>query len=746
MALFKKVIRTMLEHKARYMGSMLLLMISSMMFITMNMTSMNLDNMFKKFSGQNVLSDAEFSTAAAIDTAAFGRQFAAKVEVGSTADCQVKPGQTLRVFSAMSVVNIPAVQEGKLPGSSEIMLDRPFAETNGYRIGDQITVAGRKFTVSGYALLPNFIYVIKSKEEMMNNPSTFGIAVVGREDLETLPGRNRVYAIRFDDRENIKAQEASVKNALRSQGIRITSWQSTVRKVNVSYVPMEIDVLSTMSAAVPFAMLSLACVLLGMLMWRIIKSETVIIGTFYAQGYRRRQLVLHYLTFPLFISITGSVLGSAFGLLLVNSELRLMLTAFPMPVYETLLNPWLVLLAVALPVVVLCGVTWCITGRTLKTAPAVLMKGGEARGKVNFIERSLRLDRLGFNTRFKIREQVRSLSRTFFLIFGVIVATMLMLYGLTMKSSVDYMLREGISELYDFKYEYVFTSAKTGMPPAGTEQFNAAYVSLADNEDISFYVTGVLPATKMVRLKDASGQPFQPDQTTITATLAQKLNVKAGDSVTVFDTENGKKHTFVIEKMADTYAGDFLFLPLDRFNAEFGYPADAYLGIWGREAMTFAQGEIQSTKSIDTIVAGLGKMIDQMGPMIYGLIAAAFLLGLIIIYIVTGLVVDESRTSISLMKMFGYRKKEIGRLVLDSNTLIVVLGYLLGIPALLGTAGAFFGSLTENLQVVLPVKLSALYMLFGFIIVMATYEFAKWMCRKKVARIPMSEALKAGTE
>lgn len=746
MVLFKKAIRTMLDHKARYIGSMLLLLISSMMFITMNMTSMNLNNMFGKFSERNALSDAEFSTDADIDTAALGRQFSAKAEGGGTADCEVKPGQTLRVFSVMDEVNVPAVQEGKLPGRSEIMLDRPFAETNGYRIGDKITVAGREFTVSGYALLPNFIYVIKSKEEMMNDPGAFGVAVVGREDFEALPGGNKVYAVRFDDRENIKAQEAAVKNALRSQGVRIANWQSTARKVNVSYVPMEIGVLSTMSAAVPLAMLALACVLLGMLMWRTIKSESVIIGTFYAQGYRRRQLRRHYLTFPLVISVIGSVIGSALGLILVNSELRLMLTAFPMPAQQTILNPWLVVFAVALPAVVLCGVTWCMIGRTLKTAPAVLMKGGEAKGKVNFIERSLRLDRFGFNTKFKIREQVRSLSRTFFLLFGVVVATMLMLYGLTMKSSVDYMLGEGISGLYDFKYEYVFTSVKEGNPPEGTEQFNAAYVSLADNEDVSFYVTGVLPGTKRIRLKDASGQSFQPEQTTITATLAQKLNVKAGDSVTVFDTENGKKHTFTIEKMADTYAGDFLFLPLDRFNAEFGYPADAYLGIWSDKTMAFAQGEIQSTKSIDTVVAGLGKMIDQIGPMVYGLIAAAFLLGLIIIYIVTGLVVDENRTGISLMKVFGYRKKEIRRLVLDSNTVIVVLGYLLGIPALLGTAGAFFGSLTESLQVVLPVRLSVLYMLFGFIVVMATYEFAKWMCRKKVARIPMSEALKAGTE
>lgn len=303
-----------------------------------------------------------------------------------------------------------------------------------------------------------------------------------------------------------------------------------------------------------------------------------------------------------------------------------------------------------------------------------------------------------------------------------------------------------INELYNLKYEYVFTSGKTGTPPAGTEQFNAAYVNLADNEDVSFYVTGVLPDTERIRLKDVSGQAFKPEQTTITATLAQKLNVNIGDSVTVFDTENGKEHTFTIEKMADTYAGDFLFMPLDRFNAEFGLPADTYIGIWSDKAMTFAQSEIQSTKSIDAIVTGFGKLLDQMGPMIYGLIAAAFILGLIIIYIVTGLVVDESRTSISLMKVFGYRKKEIGKLILNSNTLIVILGYLLGIPALLGTVGVFYGSLTESLQIVLPVKLNVLYMLLGFIIVMATYGLAKWICRKKVARIPMSEALKAGTE
>lgn len=746
MVLLKKVIRSMLEHKARYIGSMLLLTISSMMFVMTNNTSINLERTFFAFSEQNVLSDAEFSADSEIDISTIGENFAAKVELGGTADCEVNPGQTLRVFSMMNTVNIPAVQEGKLPGASEIMLDRVFAETNGYNIGDTITLANKDFTVSGYSLLPNFIYVVQSKEVMMNDPNTFGVGVVGQADFTALPNQNQVYAIRFNERDNIQTQETAVKNELRSQGIRITSWQSTDKKINVSYVPMEVSVLSTVSAAVPLVMLALTCVLLGMLMWRMIKSESVLIGTFYAQGYRKQELRRHYLMFPLLVSVIGAAVGSILGIFLTDVMFNFMATAFPMPVHETIYNNWLIIFAVLLPIIVLCGVTWVIIGRILKTPPAILMKGGESKSKANFIEKNLRLDRLKFNRKFQIREQARSLSRSFFLLFGVVVATMLILYGFTMKSSVDYMLNEGVKEMYNLNYEYVFKSGKTGEPPAGTEQFGAAYVSLVNDDDVSFYITGVLPGTERIRLKDLSGQTLKPEQNTITAPMAQKLDVNVGDALTVFDTENGKEHSFIIEQVADTYVGDFLFMPLDRFNAEFGLPADAYIGIWSDEPMTFSRGEIQTTKSIDAIVAGFDSLINQMGPMIYGLISAAFIVGLIIIYIATGLVVDESRASISLMKVFGYRKKEINKLILNSNTVIVVLGYLLGVPALLGTVDIFYQSLTESLQLVLPVKLNVWYMLLGLIVVMVTYEFAKLMCRKKVARIPMNEALKAGAE
>ena len=93
MTLLKKAIRTMLANKARYIGSVLLLMISSMMFVMTNTTSINLNNTFSEFSSRNALSDAEFSIDFEMDAAALGGQFAAKVELAARRTAKLYPAK-----------------------------------------------------------------------------------------------------------------------------------------------------------------------------------------------------------------------------------------------------------------------------------------------------------------------------------------------------------------------------------------------------------------------------------------------------------------------------------------------------------------------------------------------------------------------------------------------------------------------------------------------------------------------------
>jgi putative ABC transport system permease protein len=374
------------------------------------------------------------------------------------------------------------------------------------------------------------------------------------------------------------------------------------------------------------------------------------------------------------------------------------------------------------------------------------MKGGRVAEKVNLLERALQLERFRFTTKFQIREQVRSLSRTAFLLFGVIVATMLLLYGLTLQSSLDYMLNEGIAALYNLKYEYVFNELRTEPPPPGTEAWNGIYVTPQRDTQSNFAITGVLPETDRIRLKDLAGNPLLPDKVIITNLLADKLGVGQGDALQLISDQDLQEYTLTIDAVADSAAGEFIFMPLAALNQLLDLPAASYIGLWTDAPMTFPDGVLSSTKSMEAVAAGIRNLISQSGIMVYTLVGAAFVLGLIIIFLVTGMLIEENRTTISLFKVLGYRPNEVNRLILDSNTPVVILGYLIGIPVLLASVTVFMQSLAASMQMSIPARLNPWSMLLGFVIVLLTYQVAKGLSKRKIGRIPMSEALKAGTE
>lgn len=736
----------MLEHKGIYLGALYLVLIASLVFVTMVMVASNLQTAFDSFTTEHQLVDAELYLDSEINVPELENQFNARLEQSSVIDYETKPGQTLRIFSSNDVLNTHAVLEGQDLNENSILLDKTFAGANKIKIGDTLSIAGRDYRVAGTAALPNYIYVIKSKEELINNAKAFGIAVLSKSNVQAIPGKSDFYAVRFNDRDNIHRQETELKSYLLTHGHQVLNWQSTENKSQVSLVRMELKVLGIMSKVSPGAIILLTSILLSILLKRMIQRESTVIGTLYALGYRKKELLSHYLMFPLIITGYGAMIGAVLGMFLMKFMLRFMLVAFPMPLPAIEYNWPALLFGIIIPLLVVCSPAWLIIAKLLGRTPAELMKGSKLSEKANFLERSLNLDRFKFKTKFQIREQVRSFSRTGFLLFGVIIATVLLLYGLTLQSSLSYMLKEGIQSLYNLKYEYVYTKPHRGEPLAGTEQFNAVYVTLKEDRNNSFAVVGALPDTTRLKLEDLQGGKLRPDRVIATKMLADKFGIKAGDELQVVSDDTLKEYTLKVDVVASSYAGEFLFMPLEDLNAMLKVPGDTYIGIWSDEQLTFPQGTIQSTKSMDSIVAGIKNMISQTGLLVYTMTVTAFILGVIIIYIVTSLVIEENRNVISLFKIFGYKKKEVNSLLLDSNLLPVILGYLLGIPILMGSVTALMKTLSTSLQMTIPVRLNPLFILVGFIIVLLTYQISKAVSKKKINKIPMSEALKAGIE
>jgi putative ABC transport system permease protein len=126
--------------------------------------------------------------------------------------------------------------------------------------------------------------------------------------------------------------------------------------------------------------------------------------------------------------------------------------------------------------------------------------------------------------------------------------------------------------------------------------------------------------------------------------------------------------------------------------------------------------------------------------------ALAVLIAVIIIFLVTSLMIDESRNTISLLKVLGYREKELAKLILNSSTPAVFIGFWLGLPLMLAFGNNLYGYVAEITNMLIPMMVNPLYVLISALLIFAVYEITKRLCGRKLAKISMSESLKAGSE
>lgn len=749
MVINRRIRRVLVENFAQYTGSLLLIILSCFMYTGMTLIGGNLTLLSSQFENQNAQEDAAFTAGQPISSLAeLESAGGALIEEGKTLDYPLSEGVTLRIFSQNEQVNIPAILDGKaLAVSGEILLHPSFAAAHNYQIGDTLTLFGKPFTIAGTMALPNYIYPLQADTDIMYSQQTFGVAVISKADFAALRQGSTFYAVKFNQpAADPRAQSAQFRALLESKGIDVVQWTDTGDNKRVSYVTLKIDAINMMSNVMPTTLLLLTSILICTVMARMINREGAIIGALYALGYKKQEILRHYLTFPLAIAAAGGVIGTLLGMLAVRPMVLFMLTAFTIPLTGLEFTPVRIVTSLLLPVVFLGLSSSLVLWSALRHSPVELMKGDQEKTQVNFLERALKLERLNFATKFKIREQLRSLSRLAFLLVGCAAATMLLLYGFTVKSSLDSLGADSLAKTFHFQNEYIYKDLHYEQPPAGVEPFSPALFLPESGSQREFYVNGVLPESTLLSFVDKSGAPLSLNQVVITKPLADNLKLKAGDAVTVIRKLDEQKFTLTIDAIADSYVGKYIFMPLPEYNQTFGLPEGSYLGLWSPGPLNIPQEQLYSKKNTDETLAALKESMATVETMVVTYSTVAFIIGLIVIYLVTSMIIEENKTSISLLKIFGYRKKEVNALILNSSTIVVVIGYAIGVPMILATIGSLLQSLDNSVGITLPVVINPLYIAVGFLVVLLAFEASKLLCRKKVSAISMSEALKAGTE
>ena len=748
MVINKRIKRVLLENKVQYIGSILLIIFSCFMFTLMSQFAMNFERLANEYKIGYVQEDASFTTSKAIDNLQEVEQASnAIIEEGNSFDYKISEDKSLRIFSQNEKINIPSIIDGKgLSQSGDIIITPTFADANKYKIGDEITIFDKTFTISGFMTLPNYIYPLQSEMDMMPQPS-FGIAVISKDDYNNFGKGSSFYSVKFNNSSSPHENSIEFKEMLRSRDVEIVKWTDIEDNKRVNIVNAEIKILNIVSKAIPTAILFLVIILISNVLRRMIKRESAIIGALYSLGYRRKEIKMHYIMFPLILSLIGGITGTILGTFPVRSMAMFMFNAFIIPLTGIKFSPILFIVSIFLPVLFLGFSSYFVLNKELKRSPVDLMRGNKDNNKANFLENTIKLEKLKFNTKFKIREQLRSLSRLLFLLVGIIIATMLLLWGFALKSGFDYMVTNGLSSVYNFEYEYKFDNLRYDKLPQGAEPGTSTLFLPTDDEKKDFYVCGVKPDSELISLVDETGAPLSTNQVIITKPLANQLNLKQGDTANIIRKLDGRMFSVKVDVIADTYAGKFMFMPLNDYNKTFEMPKGSYNGVFSNVKLDISENEPYSVITLEEKVAGVKEAIAPTQSMIGVLATVAFIIGMIVIYVVTSLIVEENKNIISLMKIFGYKKKEINSLILNSSTFVVVFGYIIGIPLIVQALGVLTKSLENSVGMSLPpMRIDLLYIIIGFIVVMFSYELSKFMCKKKVNLISMSDALKSGMD
>ena len=131
-----------------------------------------------------------------------------------------------------------------------------------------------------------------------------------------------------------------------------------------------------------------------------------------------------------------------------------------------------------------------------------------------------------------------------------------------------------------------------------------------------------------------------------------------------------------------------------------------------------------------------------MKSMVISLLVVSALIFAVVMYLMMKVMIDRSAPAVSLFKVFGYRKKEIGKLYLNGNFFVVAISALVGIPLAKAVMDLMFPYMVAN--VACGINLAFSWQMYAgiFFSALVLYGIINGFLMRRVNRILPAEVLK----
>ena len=610
------------------------------------------------------------------------RYYKVKVYENFYADREADDGDAVRVYRLRKDVNRTALWEGDYPsGMGEIAIDRLYAENNGYSVGDTMIIEGRRFRVSGLVALTDYSALFKNNTDMMFDAKQFTVALLSDIDFDVIqPGEMKYcYSWTNDDRalsaDECKQKAEDIMDWLSGRAI-LTDFLRRADNQAIQFTGTDMGRDKALITTLLYVVMAVMAFIFAVTTSNTIEQEAAVIGTLRASGYRRGELLRHYIALPIIVSMIAAVLGNLAGYTVLKKYFAsLYLHSYSLTPYHTVWSAEAFWLTTVIPLVILVTVNLLVVSRKLRLSPLrFLRRDLSRRGRKRVMHLS---HRLRFLSRFRLRVIFQNVPSYLTLFLGIFFANLLLLFGIMMAPLLDN-FRETVMDSKIANYQYIL-KAPVSTSDADAEQYCLnELLDKPSKEEVMVY--GISPDSGYFRNISEKSVPAG-DEILISEGYSEKYGYLPGDEVTLKEKFSSKSYSFRVKEIVHYPASLAVFMNDDLFRRTFDKEKDYFTGyLTDRRLTDVKDAYIASVITEHDLVVIADQLDDSMGlvfPIIGGF---ATLLYMLMIYMLSKLILEKNAKSISMTKILGYSGRETGRLYISPTAWVVMISLVVTLP------------------------------------------------------------------
>ncbi len=634
-------------------------------------------------------------------------------------------------------------------------LSDKYAEANGYKVGDTLTVSYRGVSVSapiqGLGKSGEYMVCVTDSNQLMPDFSSFGFAIVSPVTIENtfkaLPMTESftiTYPMICFNADLTKSQaEQMVNEALGKTTLLLSLDEHT----SYAAAQSEKEEGQTMVSLLPVLFLLIGVLTMITTMHRVTANEKTQIGTLKALGFKNGKILRHYTAYGLFIGIVGAVLGIALGIgicaVVINPN-GMMGTYFDLPKWG-LYTPWWTWLVLVGIVAFLTLISFLSVKKMLKgTAADALRPYIPKKVKPLAIEKTKVWYKMSFATKWNLRDVFRHKTRSIMTLVGIIGCMVLLVGGLGMQDTMTGFLDTLDKQVMNYETRVNFTETVTNEQAMEfAEKYNGDYVASS-----SVQVNGEPIALEVYHITHDSVRFIDKNNKTVTLTdegayislRVADRGFKVGDTLefSPYGSEEsyivkvaGILRSYTVESITMTAAyADSVNIPYTISSAFVNTAASNI------ETADFVSG----TQSKAAIMDSYNSFMEVMNTMVLVLVIAAIVLGIVVLYNLGVMSYVERYRELATLKVVGFKNKHIGRILISQNIWLTVIGIIIGLPAGVGVLHLLITLLASEYE--LKMILGALTYCVSILLTFGVSLVVGLLVARKNKKINMVEALK----